>query len=76
MKIWDQKHKNRNLKTKRNEDKYVLSLEENKEEEEEEEKKEMTTFDKPCQFNFEIFYNTLDKQEKTNPNRSQFIRPC
>jgi DUF2075 family protein len=74
MKIWDQKHKNPNLKTKRNEDKYVLSIEEKKEEEEE--KKEMTTFDKPCQFNFEIFYNTLDKQEKTNPNRSQFIKPC
>jgi hypothetical protein len=34
MKIWDQKHKNRNLKTKRNKDKYVLSLEEKKEEEE------------------------------------------
>jgi hypothetical protein len=39
MKIWDQKHKNPNLKTKRNEDKYVLSIEEKKEEEEEEEER-------------------------------------
>jgi hypothetical protein len=39
MKIWDQKHKNPNLKTKRNEDKYVLSIEEKKEEEEEKKRK-------------------------------------